>query len=604
MKKRLALLESQNTLLLGINARADISQTIYHFVKTCIETLQCETAHIYTLEIDGDNSNRQVKILEHLSIPEHLKIPKLETAILEKIIRKSLNNKVIHTTEYFSFLLGEGNRLVVFENSKNLSPEELNDILEFPILKLDMLCKTLLKINKDAETKIKDNNIANKKQKNEKLDSLTHLPDRRQFKYKLLKTLTNAIKKNHFGAVIYLNIDNFKFINNSLGHSSGDLIITKISRRLERLCHANDQLFRMGGDEFVFIINHLEDQYEAATFTAQEIANQIISQINRPLELGNQELRITSSIGINIFPSKNDIDNDSESILKQANMAMYNAKKNGRNCFTFYDKNLQLVANEQFIIYNQLTTALTNDEFTLVFQPLVDIKQNIIGAEALIRWNNGKLGNVPPPKFIYLAEASDLIIEIGDWVIERACQFIKKIKSLNQQDSNFKYVSINVSPKQFTYPGFVTRLNKKIVESGIMPNDIRLEFTESMLADDIEGTIQIMQQLHNNNIKFLMDDFGTGYSSLSYLYKLPISAIKIDKSFVSSDPETDTDNKVIVDTIIAMSEKMKLKCIVEGVETKESADYFIEKNVYAIQGFYYYKPMPGDKLLEILKNTG
>lgn len=281
-------------------------------------------------------------------------------------------------------------------------------------------------------------------------------------------------------------------------------------------------------------------------------------------------------------------------------MAMYNAKNKGKNCLTFYNQTLQDTANDHFIIYNQLITALDNNEFNLVYQPIVDINANIIGAEALLRWNNKKLGNVPPDKFIYLTEESRLILDIGNWVIENTCQFIKQLREKVRGDTCFEYISMNVSPKQLAQRNFVKNINNKISQSGINAKDIRLEFTENMLVDNMDYTIQIMKQLKQHNIRFMLDDFGTGYSSLSYLYKLPISAIKIDKSFVSGDDGQDIANQVIVETIIAMSEKMNLKCVVEGVETKESASYFINKNVYGIQGYHYHKPMPAEELLKLL----
>jgi EAL domain-containing protein (putative c-di-GMP-specific phosphodiesterase class I) len=368
----------------------------------------------------------------------------------------------------------------------------------------------------------------------------------------------------------------------------------------------------MGGDEFVFVLNHLGDELESATKHARRITARIITEMGRPVDLFNQNLHLTSSIGISMFPSLEPINNDSENILKQANMAMDMAKKKGKNRVIFYDEELQQTAEDYFIIFNQLITALEKEEFSLVYQPMVDHNENIVGAEALLRWNNSKLGEVSPGKFIKYTEDSHLILDIGEWVLQTACEFIKKTRTAYPDLKHFKYISVNVSPKQLTHPGFVKNTHQKIIDNHINPDDLRLEFTESMLADDIDSTIDIMNQLNNYDIQFLLDDFGTGYSSLSYLYRLPISALKIDKSFVSGDEKNSVstdkshnqvlENKVIVETIIAMSEKMNLKCIVEGVETRESADYFIEKNVYAIQGYYYHKPITGDEFLRLLRD--
>lgn len=603
----LALLEAKHALLSSINAYTEINKTISQFAKTCADTLALTSAHIYHLKFIQDNAeieNSQIKSVKILSRTTILKLEKSqppEKQTLKHIVDRVMNSKdrlkpSFDDTHYFGFILRESNKLVIFGNENNIDSDQISELFKQSIEKLDRLAHVL------GKTKLVENTYS-ESEPPANINQLTQLPDRRKLKYNLLKTLSNAIRLNYYGAVVYLNIDNFKFINNSLGHSIGDMVLNEIAGRLKQLCRAGDDLYHMGGDEFVFTLNHLGDQLESATIKAQSITHRVIKELNIPIMFGSQSLYLTSSIGISMFPSSNQIDNDSESLLKQANMAMYNAKKKGKNCLAFYNQALQQTADDYFIIFNQLTTALEKNEFTLVYQPMVDIDENIIGAEALIRWNNSELGNVPPEKFIPLTEESHLILEIGDWVLQTACEFIKKIKILNPENDHFEYISVNVSPKQLSHPGFVDNTHKKIMDTGINPTDLRLEFTESMMVDDIESTIQSMTQLNDYNIKFLLDDFGTGYSSLSYLYRLPVSAIKIDKIFVSGDNNSDIENKVIVETIIAMSEKMNLKCIVEGVETKMSANYFIDKNIYAIQGYYYHKPVSGDELLELLKNN-
>ncbi len=525
-KNELTRHEAQNALLLGINLETDSKQSIRHFVKVAIQTFDFICAHIYQLE----TNNNKIKVIDHTTIVNGSERSEADTASLQYIITRSLSTpSCIVATEnnaYFGFLLKACSTVVIFENSTEQGREKLENIFNKPVQKLESFC-TLLSKNPEHKN-------SSQQDEENKLDQLTQLPDRREFKYTLLKILSTAIRQNYFGAVIYLNIDNFKFINNSIGHSTGDLVISEIAERLKKLCRAGDHIFRMGGDEFVFILNHLGDDIDSATITTQNITSRIMNRMREPVKMGAKDLHLTSSIGISVFPSLNPEDNDSEGILKQANMAMYNAKKRGKNCLTFFNQELQHTANEHFIIYNQLTTAMEKDEFSLVYQPLVDTEENIIGAEALIRWHNDELGNVPPDRFIHLTEESSLILEIGDWVIETACQFVKQIKSLNRDHDKFKYVSINVSPKQLSHPDFVNKVNKIIQKTGINPSDIRLEFTENLLSEDIEKTITNMKRLNDNNIEFLLDDFGTGYSSLSYLYKLPISAIKIDKSFVSS----------------------------------------------------------------------
>ncbi len=600
----------QNALLLGICAHSQSSQIISQFVTTCNQSLCCNAAYVYGFETDINNNlnpeKRIINLLEHQTISKNIATSRPETKKVKHIINKCLANKsnqiaIFHTPHYFGFLLSESKQLIVLENTNHYTSRQIHKYLNPVIPKLDSLCNVISSLNQSIESTQLNIDTLNFEQ--DKLDALTQLPNRRQFKYILLKVLSSASRQNYYGAILYINIDNFKFINNALGHSLGDLVITKIAQRLKELCRPGDYLFRMGGDEFVFILNHLDNQFAAAKATTQTITKKLITQADRPFKLGKQDLHITSSIGIRMFPSNNLIDNDSEGILKQANMAMYDTKKKGKNDFTFYHQDLQLIANQHLIIYNQLTTALKKSEFSLAYQPFVDITGNIIGAEALIRWNSSTIGFLPPTEFIQLAEESNLIIEIGDWILKTAFQFVKKIKSSKRVSHQFEYISINISPKQLTHPGFINAINKRIAEAGINPEDIRLEFTENFLVNDIDSTILVMQELNRNNIKFLLDDFGTGYSSLAYLNRLPISAIKIDKSFVSSDADESPENKLIIDTIIAMSENMHLKCIVEGVETEKSANYFIGKKVHAIQGFYYYKPMPDNELLAVLEKS-
>ena len=581
----------QYSLLLGVRPHMDLSQSIMHFIKHATARLGIKVAHIYKLDIHLKDS-RKVRILKHTRLSSDNASETPQTQLLQTIIHKCLNSKnylLQSRDNYFGFISSDCQMLILFQNTGQYDPAWLNEVFQPAISRLNEYCYVCSKRADVTEGK------------EDHTDLLTQLPDRREFKYSLLKLLSNAIRQQYFGAVVYMNIDNFKFINNSLGHSTGDLIITKVAERLKKFCRAGDFIFRMGGDEFVFVLNHLGDKVDSATISAQNISLRIMENIVKPFMLGEQKVYLTASIGISMFPSENELENDSESILKQANMAMYNAKNKGKNCLTFYNQTLQDTANDHFIIYNQLITALDNDEFKMAYQPIVDIEGNIIGAEALLRWNNRQLGNVPPDKFIYLTEESNLIQEIGDWVVKSACHFLREIKDTFADINRFEYISVNVSPKQLEQHDFVSRINRHIREAGITASDIRLEITENTLVKNMEHTIKIMKLLNQHNITFMLDDFGTGYSSLSYLYKLPISAIKIDKSFVSGDDGQDIANKVIVDTIIAMSEKMNLRCVVEGVETLESACYFIEKEVYGIQGYHYYKPMPGEELIKLLK---
>ena len=264
---------------------------------------------------------------------------------------------------------------------------------------------------------------------------------------------------------------------------------------------------------------------------------------------------------------------------------------------------MHVEASKRLIIEDHLRKAITNNELNLVYQPIVNTKGEIIGAESLIRWNSPILGNIPPDNFIGIAEESNLILILSDWIMKRTAEYAEALYKQLDKDSTFSYISINISPRQFIQNDFVDTIIS-FVDSCDVPNDfIKLEFTENVLLDNIEQTIEKMEKLHENDIDFLLDDFGTGYSSLSYLHKLPISILKIDKSFVTSFHAEENDTRAIVNAILVMAEQLAIKCIIEGVELKEHVDYFKEKGVHGMQGFYYYKPMPGAALQELLCGT-
>ena len=322
-----------------------------------------------------------------------------------------------------------------------------------------------------------------------------------------------------------------------------------------------------------------------------------------PIEIGEFSLHVTPSIGIAVFPDAFDEATDSENVLRHADTAMYRAKKQGRNCYAFFNPEMHVEASQRLIIEDHLRKAIKNNELNLVYQPIINTKEEIIGAETLIRWNSPVLGNIPPDNFIGIAEESNLILILSDWIMKRTGEYAEALYKQLDKDSTFSYISINISPRQFIQNDFVDTIIS-FVDSCDVPNDfIKLEFTENVLLDNIEQTIEKMEKLHENDIDFLLDDFGTGYSSLSYLHKLPISILKIDKSFVTSFHAEKNDTRAIVNAILVMTEQLAIKCIVEGVELKEHVDYFKEKGVHGMQGFYYYKPMPGAALHELLCGT-
>jgi diguanylate cyclase (GGDEF)-like protein len=400
--------------------------------------------------------------------------------------------------------------------------------------------------------------------------------------------------------VLYIDLDHFKNINDSLGHSVGDMLLTRVAERFTDEARAGDDVYRLGGDEFVYILRNVGETESLAMHTAQSVARRLLDAMAEPMQVGEYTLHVTPSIGVTIFPDKKAEENDSESVLKHADTAMYKAKSEGRNTFAFYDPEMQVAASRRLILEDYLRKAINNDELHMEYQPIVDRSGEIIAVESLVRWNNQTLGNVTPDDFISIAEESNLVLDVSNWVMNTACAFTRQLKSVTADNPSFQYVTINISPKQFKQQNFVPSLIHVLKSHDLSASDIRLEFTENILIDNIDDTISKMQELLASDIKFILDDFGTGYSSLSYLHKLPIRTIKIDKSFVTGFKHKSYANKAIVDAIIAMADRMDLQCVIEGIETKDDADYFINKEIYAMQGFYYYRPLSADGLIDLL----
>ena len=399
---------------------------------------------------------------------------------------------------------------------------------------------------------------------------------------------------------MYIDLDNFKNVNDSLGHSIGDILLTQVADRLSSQARGGDTVFRLGGDEFVYILSNTGCTEAEAISASKRVAVRVIETLSKPVDIGEFSLHITPSIGIAIFPDSYGSNNDSEDVLKHADTAMYRAKKMGRNRFEFFNPDMHLEASKRLIIEDHLRKAITNDELQLAYQPIVDVHNNVIGAESLIRWENPSLGYVSPDQFITIAEESNLILELSHWITLHACQFAEQLYKQLPESSKFKYISINVSPRQFNQNDFVESMAAVIHSCHLPENFIKLEFTENLLLDDVETTIEKMQQLTDRGIDFLLDDFGTGYSSLAYLHKLPIKLLKIDKSFITDFHTQHKDKQAIVNAIMVMAEQLGIACIIEGVELEEHASYFREKTVYGMQGYYFYKPMAGAELLKIV----
>jgi len=421
-------------------------------------------------------------------------------------------------------------------------------------------------------------------------DMLTDLPNRRLLSERLKQEVNRSMRHNHFGAVFFLDIDHFKTVNDSLGHAVGDDLLKKVANRIKHRVRDEDIVARLGGDEFIILISESGNDLEEATSNAQSFAEEILNLFSKPYTVNGHDIHVTISIGITIFPLKKITP---EELLQKADVALYEAKEAGRNTIRLFLPEMQQAVNNQRAIEKGLHQALKNGELELFYQSQVDAENNIIGLEALLRWNHPDKGLIAPDEFIEIAEKCGLIVRIGEWVLKTACHQLSHICA----DNNLK-VCINVSPRQFEEEMFFDKIHKVITDCGIKPSCIQLEITEGMLLKNIEGIIEKMQKIKSTGISFAVDDFGTGYSSLAYLKRLPIDILKIDKSFVV-DAVNDHNDAVIVETIIAMAHHMEIDILAEGVETMQSLEFLKSKGCKKFQGYLFGKPVPIKELTSL-----
>jgi diguanylate cyclase (GGDEF)-like protein/PAS domain S-box-containing protein len=420
-------------------------------------------------------------------------------------------------------------------------------------------------------------------------DPLTHLPNRRLLQDRLEHAMGNCMRQQNRGALLFIDLDDFKTLNDNRGHHIGDLLLISVAERLRNSVREQDTVARLGGDEFVVVLEGLSEQAEEAAKQTQLIAEKILFQLNTAYYLEGQQYFNTPSMGICLF---GDAQVPIDEILKQADQAMYHAKASGRNTFRFFDPEMQASATQRFKLQHEMREALQQGQFQLFYQPQIDVDGKVVGAEALIRWIHPQRGMVSPMEFIPIAEESGLILPIGKWIVETACQQL--VSWSKNPDSAHLILAINVSARQFQQANFVDQLLMQVRATGADPEKLKLELTESMLVDNPQDIVTKMDALKVQGIKFSLDDFGTGYSSLSYLKRLPIDELKIDKSFVN-DILTDANDAAIARMIIRLAQSMELKVIAEGVENKDQRDWLESEGCFKFQGYYFGKPVPADK---------
>jgi diguanylate cyclase (GGDEF)-like protein/PAS domain S-box-containing protein len=417
-------------------------------------------------------------------------------------------------------------------------------------------------------------------------DPLTGLPNRRLLLNRLKRALASSSRSGQEGALLFIDLDNFKTLNDTLGHDIGDMLLQQAAQRLKSCVREGDTVARLGGDEFVVMLEDLGGYVLEAAEQTKIISDKILAALTQIYHLALREYRGTASIGVTMFMGhKQTIDE----LLKQSDIAMYQAKKDGRNALRFFDPLMQEAIYARSTLESELLAALGNQQFHLYYQIQVDSAYRPLGAEALIRWIHPERGLVPPDQFIPLAEETGLILPIGQWVLDTACA---KLNAWQQDERTRDLVlAVNVSAIQFRHADFVAQVQATVSRHAINPKLLKLELTESLLLENIEEIIATMNALHEIGIQFSLDDFGTGYSSLQYLKRLPLDQLKIDQTFVR-DIVVDRSDRAIVSTIIAMAQSLNLNVIAEGVETEEQRQLLLNKGCPNFQGYLFSKPVP------------
>jgi diguanylate cyclase (GGDEF)-like protein/PAS domain S-box-containing protein len=424
-------------------------------------------------------------------------------------------------------------------------------------------------------------------------DALTSLPNRRLFAQHVERALAQARRESRRLAVMFIDLDRFKNINDALGHEAGDQLLCEISRRLRQCSREGDTISRFGGDEFVLLAEDLND-----TDGASVIARKVLAAVARPVTIGNAEHSVTASIGISMYP---DDGADQQTLMKHADVAMYAAKGQGKNTFQFYSETTDVHTSDRLMLESDLRKALQNQELVVHYQAKIDLQSRAVtGVEALLRWRHPQLGLLPPDQFIPLAEESGLIVPIGKWVLRVACDQIAEWEKMGV--GRFP-VAVNLSPRQFYDESLVADVTQILKETGVDPTLLEFEITESMVMHQTDRAVALLTQLKETGIRLAIDDFGTGYSSFSLLKRFPIDTIKIDRSFIHGVP-TDAENGVLTSAMIAMGEALHLKIVAEGVEEQAQITFLQKLDCDEVQGFYFSKPVPAEEIVSLLAASG
>jgi diguanylate cyclase (GGDEF)-like protein/PAS domain S-box-containing protein len=428
-------------------------------------------------------------------------------------------------------------------------------------------------------------------------DQLTGLPNRTLLLDRLKQVKTVSGRTGNFGALLFIDMDYFKTLNDTMGHDVGDVLLKEVANRLFQCVRTGDTVARLGGDEFMVVLSCLSNDAAEAAADTQDVASKILTQLNAPYQLDHIVYRCSASIGVTLFLADSV---SREELMKQADLAMYRAKEAGRNRVRFFDPSMQTVVIQRAALEKDLREAVQSNQFSLHYQAQVLDEGHITGAEVLLRWRHSQRGQVPPVDFIPLAEETGLILPLGHWVLTTACAQLTRWAS--QPDMAHLTVAVNVSAHQFAQVDFVEQVLAVLHSTGANPQRLKLELTESLLISNVQDTIGKMHALKSQGVCFALDDFGTGYSSLSYLSRLPLDQLKIDQSFVR-EVLIDPNDAAIAKTVVALAQSLGLGVIAEGVETQAQKDFLAHAGCHAYQGYLFSRSLPLEDFEAFVRKT-
>jgi|GEM_PF-963178 len=606
MNKALFIISLQHELAMAIGNKLDLKPMLKVFLRVCFNRLNLTSAHIYTYA-DGNGVPIRLQQQQSTTFRHALSLPKKkrgqlwqENLILTNFV-KELDQKqqnLVFQCENKQYLFGfiiPQHGLLIFETHHAIEAA-LQKALAPVLQKLATSCYTSI-VHDSLVQEVYSRQIAEEKVAFQaQHDGLTGLYNRQHLNALLSNAIESAITDKHCGCVLFIDLNRFKPINDAMGHAVGDKILLTLANRLHSLSDTNINVARFGGDEFILLIKKLTVNY-------QEIVEQLIEKINQilaiPFVIGSSSYKLSCSIGYALFPQQSSTVNN---IIKFADIAMYEAKHAKTLQGMQYHKSMSDKINKRLAYVEEMKQGLANDDFQLHYQAQYNHSGDIIGAEALLRWLHPIHGVESPAVYIPIAEESDLILAIGQWVLEQAC---RDIYQLEQQGlpKLFKKIAINVSAKQLIQHDFQEKVLQAINHNDISPKHLSLELTENLLIESIEHSIELIGNLKAQQIDCAIDDFGTGYSSLTYLKRIPASVLKIDRSFVSNIDKSSA-SAAIASMIISLAKTLNMQVLAEGVETKAELHCLKTLGCYNYQGFYFSKPMPFNEFTKLLRDQG